>query len=545
MKSLLAEPRGKQTPRVSHIPAGEWDYSAGEDALAAAEVVGRESLPWQELVVREGMATALDGKWRAFEVGVLVSRQNGKNGAIEVVELGWMVNEPGVSILHTAHEFQTALESMDKLESLIRSHPKLESDITVRRGNGKESIRLHNGCKLHPRDEWGSRAGQDDDEAAPKSRRRCVCSVIRFRTRTKSGGRGFSVDRLVIDEAMIWSPASQAAIMPLLTTAKNPQIWYLGSAADEETHEYCHKWASLRARAQAGGEQRLVWLEWSAPEPPEDQELRQEWREDRENWGWSNPSLDYLVTEQYIADEMASFRKNLEKWEVERLSTGRWPKDSVDLFSVFDEEKWRDGGTSGAQLVGPRVVAVHRPRNRQSWAIVAAQWTAAGRIHVELGPRRDGSHAGVAQYLVTKVGDWDPLALVIDSKSAAAVLKHLLLEAGIEPTMTTASDLALACGGFLDDVNDGAISHSSQPDLNDAIAAAVKRDLPGGGFAWEEGDNAALAAVLTAASLAHWALREFGPTLKPMPAAPTVSTKSASTPQTGVTDEFNALTAAF
>ncbi|MFE7746860.1 hypothetical protein ACFU5M_31675, partial [Nocardia sp. NPDC057455] len=203
---------GKQEPRVACYPAAVVSREAGERALDIADIAGRNWPQWQQTCVLEGMATRADGRWAAREVCVLCSRQNGKNGGLEIVELGWLLNEPGISVLHTAHETVTAMEAMDRLVGLLGSHPLLEAEIAprgIRRGNGKEMIRFRNG------------------------------SVIRFRTRTKSFGRGFSVDRLVIDEAMIYSPAAKAALEPMLTTADKPgstgrgaQIWYLGSAPD-------------------------------------------------------------------------------------------------------------------------------------------------------------------------------------------------------------------------------------------------------------------------------------------------------------------------
>lgn len=515
-KSRPAEPRGKQTPRVSHFPRPDVprDYTAGLDALECAKIAGRESLPWQEFVVTEGMAADVVGRWIAFEVCVLVARQNGKNGGIEVVELGWMINEPGISILHTAHEFSTALESMDKLESLIRSHPLLENEIAqVRRGNGKESIRLKNG------------------------------SVIRFRTRTKSGGRGFSVDRLVIDEAMIWSPASQAAIMPLLTTAENPQIWYLGSAADEETHEYCGKWASLRSRALAGDDPKLLWLEWSAPEPPEEPAARRAWREDRANWAAANPSMDYLVTEEYIEDELAAFRRDLEKWEVERLSVGRWPPDIADV-DVFPLDKWEALGTTSPELasVYPKAVAVDRDPVTKKWAVAGATHTTSGLAHIEIGYCQLAKATEVVEYLVQVVTDADPAVLVIDQRSPAAILKPYLVEAGIEPMMTNTSELALACEGIVEAVESGRATHSDQTVLNESVTSATKRPLPGDRFAWDRKPGGSIVQLM-AATLAHWGLLTFvSPPKKPPP--PLVE-KQGTASDGGFDREFDAMTAPF
>lgn len=515
-KSRPVEPRGKQTPRVSHFPRPDVprDYTAGLDALECAKIAGRESLPWQEFVVTEGMAADDVGRWIAFEVCVLVARQNGKNGGIEVVELGWMINEPGISILHTAHEFSTALESMDKLESLIRSHPLLENEIAqVRRGNGKESIRLKNG------------------------------SIIRFRTRTKSGGRGFSVDRLVIDEAMIWSPASQAAILPLLTTAPNPQIWYLGSAADEETHEYCGKWASLRSRALAGDDPKLLWLEWSAPEPPEEPAARRAWREDRKNWAAANPSLDYLVTEEYIEDELAAFRRDLEKWEVERLSVGRWPPDITDV-DIFPLDKWEALGNKSPELasVYPKAVAVDRDPITKRWAVAGATHTTAGHAHIEIGYCQLAKATEVVEYLVQVVTEADPTVLVIDQRSPAAVLKPYLVEAGIEPVMTNTSELALACETIIEAVESGRATHSDQALLNESVTSAAKRPLPGDRFAWDRKPGGSIVQLM-AATLAHWGLLTF--VSPPKNAPPPLMDKQETASDGAFDNEFDAMSAPF
>jgi phage terminase large subunit-like protein len=518
-RSRPVEPRGKQEPRVSHFPRPHLarDYAAGLDALECAKIAGRESLRWQELVVTEGMAADETGRWLAFEVGLLVARQNGKNSAIEVVECGWMFNEPGVSILHTAHEFSTALESMDKLESLIRSHPMMEDEIAqVRRGNGKESIWLKNGSR------------------------------IRFRTRTKSGGRGFSVDRLVIDEAMIWSPASQAAILPLLTTAKNPQVWYLGSAADEETHEYCGKWASLRARAQAGDDPKLLWMEWSAPEPPEEPVARRAWREDRANWAAANPSMDFLVTEQYIGDEFASFRRDLDKWEVERLSVGRWPSDVADV-DVFPVDQWEALGTEAPDLVSgyPKALGVDRDPLTKRWSIAGATHTVRGFAHLEVGYCAAAKVTEVVEFLVQVVTEADPAVLVIDQRSPAAILQPHLIEAGIEPVMTNTSELALACELLIEAVESGRVSHCRQTVLTDSVVGATKRPLPGDRFAWGRKAGASIA-PLVAATLAHWGQLTFVAPPRGCP-APLLETQDAARggERGAFGPEFDAMTAPF
>lgn len=128
---------------------------------------------------------------------------------------------------------------------------------------------------------------------------------------------------------------------------------------------------------------------------------------------------------------------------------------------------------------------------------------------MEIGYSQSATNGEVVDEIIRIVTEFDPVTLVIDQRSAAAPIRPLLEQAGIEPTLTNASQLAVSCGGFLDDALAGQLSHTGQQVLNDAVASAVKRDLPGGGFAWDETPGASIA-QLVAATLSHWALLEFG-----------------------------------
>lgn len=65
------------------------------------------------------------------------------------------------------------------------------------------------------------------------------------------------------------------------------------------------------------------------------------------------------------------------------------------------------------------------------------------------------------------------------------MFKPHLVEAQVEPEMTSTTELVLAAGSFLDAVEAGSLSHSDQPSLNDGAVSATNRPL-GSGFAWSE-----------------------------------------------------------
>ena len=503
---------GAQRPRIESLPDGAVDFSAGEKALDYSELAGVESMDWQQHVVRNGMARAESELWAAAEVGVLVARQNGKTAGVEIVELGWMMDEPGVSILHTAHEYPTAMKSMDRLEAMFRAHPLLEEELKrVVRSHGIEAIELRNG------------------------------STIRYRTRTKGGARGFSVDRLVVDEAMIFAPASLAAIRPLMTTSKNPQIWYLGSAPDAEEHQHCHIWAALHRRGVKGGDKRLCWMEWSTPEPPVApsewspayEAQRDAWRRDRSVWAAANPSMGVLITEDYIDGEIDSFAAALRKWEIERLSLGNWPPERKHSRTpILAAEEW-DAMTGTASLVGP--VAIGVERHRDFTTIVAARRTADGKVALEVG-YHDRPTSAVVEKLADLAERWDPCAIAMLSASPATGLVPKLAEAKIEPQLIPSTTFGAACVDFLDAARSGRLEHTGDPRLADAVAGVDKREMSGGRFGWDFDTQSAIGPLI-AATLARWALETWGQ-IREEPAAPSFTPTARG-------NVFDALSAGF
>lgn len=503
---------GVQTPALRRLPktvrAGA--FSHGHRAIAISELAGRQVIPWQKGALIDIQTVGDDGLWAASEAAIIASRQNGKNGIVESLELDWMTAEPGVRIAHTAHEFKTAMKSLNKLEALIKGLPGADADPgprnsilkAVRRSHGEEGIYFHNG------------------------------SYCEFSTRTKSAGRGTSYDRLIIDEAMIYTPESQAALEPLVNTAPNGQIIYTGSAPDDSM-EYAQAWADLYHRAlENNDEDALCYLGWlCGPDADPD---------DRAEWAKSNPSIGYLISERTIAARRRSMRSNVQKFLCEYMSVGIWPKAEEGPKAVIDKDQWSSMENPAPDLVGPIAIAVDRSRDGRWWAIAAAQRTTDGRIHLEIGYFQTASNSDVVAYLVNLVAAWDPCALVIDTKSPAKVLQPLLIAAGIEPIMGTAPNMVAACQGFFDDATDSKLCHTNQPALTDALEGAGQRTLPAGDWAWTPLGDVVIS-PLVAATLARWALITFGALV----AKKTISSPSVGSDRNSDVDEFDAFSVAF
>lgn len=96
--------RGVQTPTITHVP--EYERTVGPIAVELAQRAGLTLDPWQQLVLEGSMGQREDGKWAAFESGLIVARQNGKGAVFEARVLAGLFLLDERLILFSAHEFK-------------------------------------------------------------------------------------------------------------------------------------------------------------------------------------------------------------------------------------------------------------------------------------------------------------------------------------------------------------------------------------------------------------------------------------------------------
>ena len=133
-----------------------------ENALEFAEGYQYVVDPWQADVVRAWLRTD-DAGWISSTWGLSAPRQNGKNGALEVVELYLMV-ALNMKILHTSHLLSSARKASKRLMHFFGSkvndpHAKFPEPTAlvkeIRKTSGQEAIELHKGGPI----ELGARTG--------------------------------------------------------------------------------------------------------------------------------------------------------------------------------------------------------------------------------------------------------------------------------------------------------------------------------------------------------------------------------------------------
>lgn len=487
--------RGSQLPRLVHRPPSL--SSVGREVADLSSLAGLDLDPWQIWVMQEAMAKRADGKWAAFEVGVIVSRQNGKGSILEARELAGLFLFGERLIIHSAHQFDTSKEAFNRILMLIEQTPDLEAEVArISRSHGEEGIELKNGQRL------------------------------RFRTRTKGGGRGFTGDCLILDEAMYLGSQQVGALMPTLSARPNPQLWYTGSAGDKDSTQL----GRVRARALKGDDPRLFYAEWSIDGCgdfcPKDCDEHDQ-TDTVESYAKANPGLGIRISLEHIESERRSM--DAQTFAQERLGVGDWPVED-DAWSVISEESWFRRSDESSYLLDPFVLAVDTsPGLHPVTSIAAAGRNDEGAVHVELtGYETYDCHPGTSWVLERVLQIWKtqrPVGVVIDKRSQAGMFIDELEAAGVKLIHPTTTEFAQSCGEFYTGIvprrgNVPNVTHINQAPLNSAVAGADTRDLADC-WAWSRRESAVDISPLVACTLATWGYKRMAN--EKQPSAPWVA----------------------
>ncbi len=504
---------GRQEPEAQSSFDG--DESEGDRAATLAARVGMRMLPWQWISLRQILSRRVDGLWTHPDVVLICPRQGGKTLIIIVrILFGlFVLNE---SIIYSAQRWVTAEAVFKRLKAIIEKRPslyrRLAKDPTS--SSSRAEITLRSGASVS----LGVRSGDL--------------------------GRGLDrIDLVIFDEAYNLTEDEVGALAGSQLASPSSQTIYASTAPVQDRHPNCFVLAGMRRLGLAGAPD-LYYAEWRAPEGMS--------RDDPEAWRLANPSYGVIQKARDLERirNKATSLPALALFDADYLGWGDYPVEASEIAPLITADAWNAMTNEAPDLTGPRALALDRSPDRQTWALAAAQRTTDGRIHLEVGKSEAATNSEITAYIVNVITDWNPVALVIDQKSAAAVLRPHLAEAGIEAQMTNAAQIAGACGGWLDDALAGHLSHTGQQILADAIASVTKRDLPGGGFAWDRAKDGSIA-PLVAATLAHWALLEFGGNaVQSLPAPPLMAgvtdlDDDAFGRQLGLTPDFDIMSAGF
>lgn len=471
---------GNQRPGLLRLPDGTDAYV--DVALELLDEWGFTFDEAQRFVMASSLREMPDGRWAAKEVGVEEPRQNGKGELIEGRECLGLFYLGERKLIHSAHEFATASEALDRMEDRIERNPKLKQQLRkngIKRSHGEEGVYLKDGRSL------------------------------RYKTRTKGGGRGFSADLLILDEAMYIAEAFLGALMPVISARPNPQMWYTGSAVNKNTMENGIVFARLRQRALDHAPGRMAYFGFSAAyvdnevvfEAPAD--VSKEQAADPELVARANPALGHRIDPEHalVTERQAMSH---EQYCVERLGVGDWPATEMLDGKLFKLAAWHALADVGSAPQGPVCFAFDVSQDRSRSAIAAAGKRPDGSVHIEVVEARGGTDWLPAR-MATLAETHPNVGVVVNGKGQAVSLVPDIADLGVKVQTANGSEVAQACARIFDAVTYGTLRHLGDERLANALDGVARRKL-GEAWAWDHENSTSDITPLVAATLALWRL---------------------------------------
>ena len=456
MNSRRSALLGVQRPRYQHLPPGKVT-SAGREAVELAASAGLVCDDWQEFVLEEALAERRDGKWCAFEVGLIVPRQNGKGSILEVLELASLFLFGAELVIHSAHEFKTAREHFLRMQRLVHASDELFEQVQyIHTGAGAESIGLRNGARLN------------------------------FVARSRGSLRGFSGDLVVLDEAYSLPVEAVGAMGPALSAMPNPQVWYTSSAPHSDS-VVLH---NLRKRGMDGDGSRLAFFEWG-----NDADVDQG---DNTFVAYANPAAGSRLSWDNINAERDMLAPLGDEFGRERLGI---PAE-LDLGSGVFGDAWAACIDQDSQPVGNVAFALDVAPDMKFASFAAAGFRDDGIAHIELVERHAGTGwvLGRAQYYAEHYGP-----IVLDARAPVGGLIQELRDAGVKFVELPDGELPRGCSALQKRVLDGTVRHIGQAPLDNAVSgAAIKPAVDA--WRWSRANSRVDISPLVACTIAlRWA----------------------------------------
>lgn len=420
----------------------DWDYTLGPEVGELCSAAGFAPDGPQQLILDATFAVK-DGLPAAFEVVIIGPRQNIKTGALKQIDLGFTFLRQMPLVVWSAHEVSTSTQSFRDLVELIDTHDFLARQVKrLYRPEGRERIELVGGGE------------------------------VRFKARTRSGGRGLTGDKTILDEAFALRASHLGALLPIMLTKPHGQVIYASSAGTADS-------AVLRGLRDRGrrGDRRLAYFEYGDKRPREgcalvdcDHAVTREGcvLDDRKRWWSILPALGTRVTEESVAD----LRRSMPPEEFAREVMGWWD-DPGTADGVFNLSRWAARQDPGTVPTSHLALAVHVTPDRAWSAVGVAALRVDGRLHVELIAHRQGT-AWLAGYVRERLAKRRYDAVVVAGGMAAGALATDLERLPRFQTLN-ATEVRRACAGLYDLVEaDDKLAVRPHPDLDAAAQAARK-----------------------------------------------------------------------
>lgn len=454
-------------PRLSeiarHVIAPKGVVSTGWPAVRdTCSRLGWGFDPWQDGAGKLILGKRSDGLYAADLVALSIGRQVGKTYLFGSMVFALALLNPGLTVIWTAHRSKTAKETFASMLGMAAQERVAPHIAQVLRSRGDESVLFTNGSR------------------------------ILFGARESGFGRGFAnVSVLVFDEAQILTESAMEDMVAAQNVAKNPLTILTGTPP--RPRDPGEVFSMVRQEALSGDSESTLYIELSAER---DADLL-----DRSQWRRANPSFPSRTSER----AMLRMKKNLSDDSFRREALGVWDEISVHkpLVSPAQWKQMADVGPSDD--VVPDALGLDMSHGRD--ISVGACWIEGESSHIEQ-VWAGSDPAWCVDWLVDVAGRRVPV--VVDAASPAASLVPELKARKCQVVVTTAANMAQACGLLENRIGTGSLTHGSQKPVTDAILGARRRPIrDAGGWALDRSDPTSSIYPIVAATLALFGATTF------------------------------------
>lgn len=455
----FATPRDLSYPTRGHL----------DDAFARVWM-GRRLLPWHRYAADvAGEYDPATGLPRYPLVVMPVQRQAGKSFFAMAKNGRRCFTNPGHRSWYTAQTGQDARDQFLKFHDETLAGSALQAIVSLKRGNGHESMTFPNGSTMrpHPPTEDAMHGKQSDDNDVDE-------------------GWAFSQEH---------GQLLMQAIGPTQLTRPGAQTWIYSAGGTAES-----TWlAELVARGR-NGDPGICYLEWGIPDDADAEDLQVIYDH--------HPAAGHLITMDSLRALRAIFGDDAAGWA--RAAGNRWTEV---IGGAIPAPVWADARTTDEIPAGAPVGwGAARAGNGSHVAVAAATVQTDGRVLAELVdliPAHDAAE---------RVKAWagrDTLAVSRSGPSAGLAADLERLRAPLMSTTVTAE--AAACMTLLDGLTARQWKIRPHVDLDAAVAVTGKRRTAAGGFVWAPTAAGFPIAALEAITWATHAARNRKPAVgKPM-----------------------------
>jgi hypothetical protein len=398
--------------------------------------------------------STMSPRWSAMEFAVVAPRQNLKSGLFKMAMLADLFLLECTRVTWSAHLFKTSRAAFVDIQQIIEANPGLSKYVKrVTEGAGNEGVDLMSGARLQ------------------------------FMTRSKTGGRGLTGEKVILDEALMLTDEQMAALMPTMSAIPNPMLCYGSSPGlPGESLEL----RRIRNRGREG-DSTLGYLEWtSLAKCADGDKCRHEVgtegciADDEDEWAKVNPALDRRISREYVRGERRSLRPDT--FMRERM--GVWPAEADS--EAIPEKRWVACAGDG-EIVGPVSVFVDVTLDRSESVVWVCGANGDGLAQIECADARRGTD-WTSERVAELIERHEVVA--VGARSAGPVasmlpdLRGVCDDAQVDFVKVGSGEFAGMCGAFYDAVMTGTLRHRNDSRLNRAVSAA-KRHRQVDTWTWE------------------------------------------------------------